>query len=110
LPWAGRFPGRFAAATAGCLLLSLAACGPEYDPLTREGLWQPQHINRANLVLMVANPADLARGTGTPNADGHLAAAAVERLRNDNVKKLPASDVSQVSVSSSGSNNSGGGQ
>jgi hypothetical protein len=90
---------------SGVLLLPLAACGPQYDPLTREGLWQPTHVNRSNLVLMVANPADLTRGTGTTKADGQIAAAAAERLRNDKVKRLPASDISQISTSNSGDNN-----
>ena len=90
-------------------LLALSACGPQFDPLSREGLYQPLHINRANLALQVANPADLVRGTGRSSSDGQLAAAAVDRLRTDKVKKLPASDVANISVGSSGDNNSGGG-
>jgi hypothetical protein len=97
--------------TALCLLLAATACGPQYDPLTREGLWAPTHINRANLTLQVANPGDLTRGSGTTGGDGQLAAAAVDRLRNDKLKKLPASDISQVSAGNSGDNNtSSGGQ
>ncbi len=87
---------------------ALAGCGPDYDPLTREGLWHPNHANRSNLTLMVANPADLVRGTGTTTSDGQLAAAAVDRLRTDKVKKLPASDIANIGASSSGDNNSGG--
>ena len=90
------------------LLLALSACGPQYDPLTREGLWYPAHVNRENLTLQVANPSDLVRGKGTVSSDGQLASAAVDRLRNDKVKKLPAADISQLSVGSSGQNNSGG--
>jgi type IV pilus biogenesis protein CpaD/CtpE len=97
--------------TAICLLLATASCGPQYDPLTREGLWTPTHINRANLTLQVANPGDLTRGTGTTGGDGQVAAAAVDRFRNDKVKRLPASDISQVTAGNSGDNNqSGGGQ
>jgi len=95
------------------LLLATAACdgkyspfNPAYDPLVREGLWQPAHSNRQNLTLQVADPGDLVHGTGTTGADGQLAAAAVDRLRNDKVKKLPASDVAQVTVQSSGNNDS----
>ncbi len=95
--------------TAIALLLATAACGPAFDPLTREGLWAPTHINRANLTLQVANPGDLTRGSGTTGGDGQLAAAAVDRLRNDKVKKLPASDISTVSAGNSGDNNSSGG-
>ncbi len=88
---------------------TLAGCGQDYDPLTREGLWQPNHANHSNLALMVANPADLVRGTGTTAADGQLAAAAVDRLRTDKVKKLPASDIANIGASASGDNNGGGG-
>ena len=88
-------------------LLALSACGPEFDPLSREGLYRPIHVNRANLVAQVANPADLVRGTGSTTADGQLAAAAVDRLRTDRVKKLPASDLAAVTANSSGSNDSG---
>ena len=77
--------------------------------LYREGLWQPNHINRANLTLQVANPADLVRGTGRTTADGQLAAAAVDRLRNDKVKKLPAADLAALTAGNSGENSGGGG-
>jgi type IV pilus biogenesis protein CpaD/CtpE len=95
-----------------CLLLATASCGADYDPLTREGLWEPGHSNHNNLALQAANPGDLVRGSGTTGGDGQLAAAAVDRLRNDKVKKLPASDISQVTTSNSGDNNtsSTGGQ
>ena len=86
----------------------LAGCGQNYDPLTRQGLWHPNHSNHANAVLEAANPADLVRGTGTNNGDGQLAAAAVDRLRNDKVKKLPSSDISTIGATSSGENNATG--
>ncbi len=91
------------------LLIGLAGCDPANDPLVREGLWFPGHTNHQNLALQVANPGDLVRGSGTNGADGQLAAAAVDRLRNDKVKKLPASDLAQVTAGSSGDNNSTGG-
>ena len=84
---------RLAAAAA---LLALGSCGPQYDPLTREGLWTPTRANHANLMLMVANPADLLRGSGTGTSDGQLAAAAVDRLRQDKVKKLPRTDIAKI--------------
>ena len=89
---------------------ALVSCGPEYDPLTRSEVWHPDHSNRANLTMQVANPSDLVRGVGTTSSDGMLAAAAVDRLRNDKLKKLPAADISQLSVSQAGANNSAGGQ
>jgi hypothetical protein len=91
--------------TGATLLVTACSYQPAYDPLYRDGLFQPTHVNRANLALMVANPTDLVRGTGRATADGQLAAAAVDRLRNDKVKKLPASDVSAVGATSSGENN-----
>jgi hypothetical protein len=91
---------------AMCLVLGTAACGADYDPLTREGLWEPGHSNHANLTMQVANPGDLVRGSGTTGGDGQIAAAAVDRLRNDKVKRLPASDISTVTSGNSGDNNS----
>jgi type IV pilus biogenesis protein CpaD/CtpE len=98
-----------AAAGAVAILLSTTACDPQNDPLYREGLFQPGHTNRNNLTLMVANPSDLVRGTGTTTSDGQQATAAIERWRNDKIKKLPAADLAQISAGSSGDNNSGGG-
>ncbi len=43
-----------------CLLLALAACGPE--PFDREGTWRATGANEANLRAMVADPAHLTRG------------------------------------------------
>ena len=88
-------------------LFWLEACTPATDPLYRDGLWQPSHVNRANLVQMIANPSDLVRGSGTTGSDGQIAAAAVDRLRNDKVKKLPAADIAAIAAGNSGDNNSG---
>jgi hypothetical protein len=90
-------------ALAVATLVSVAGCGPEYDPLTREGLWTADHSNRANLLMEAANPSDVTFGKAATGSDGQLAAAAVERLRIGKVKKLPDSGVSQISVSSGGS-------
>jgi type IV pilus biogenesis protein CpaD/CtpE len=95
---------------SSALCLGLTGCGPAYEPLTREGVWRAEHTNRANLTLMAASPADLVRGTGTTATDGQVEAAAVERYRNDKVKKLPDSGLTQLSVNGSGGNNAGGGQ
>ena len=51
---------------------------------------------------MVANPADLTAGRGSPLSSGQLAAIAVSRLRTDNVKPLPDSGVAEVVPVASG--------
>ncbi len=89
------------------VLLGLAGCA-DTDPYSREGIWRPSGTNEANLRAMVANPADLARGVGDGMGDSHQAEAAIERLRADKVKALPASGIAQISVTG-GSSGSGSG-
>ena len=98
-----KIPGMILTAAALAGTFSVAGCGPEYDPLTRAGVWTPEHVNRANLVLMAANPADLVRGTGETTTDGALAAAAVTRLETNKLKKLPDAGLSDVHVTGQGS-------
>ncbi|HXQ49801.1 MAG TPA: CpaD family pilus assembly lipoprotein [Stellaceae bacterium] len=67
----------------------------------------------SNLASMVADPADLLKGRGTPYSDGAVAAGAVELYRQDKVKTLPTTTTSTVlssgtSASSSGGSASGG--
>jgi hypothetical protein len=81
--------------------LGLAGCD-QYDPLYREGLWHPTHSNRADLTLMAANPADLVRGTGVRGSDGVLDAAAIQRLHDNKVKKLPQAGLSDITVKGQG--------
>ncbi len=95
-------PNRFiltAAAVTGAALL--AGCA-ETDPLTRQGLWNPTHVNRADITLMAANPADLVRGTGETTSSGVMAAAAIDRLYTNKLKKLPDSGLAQVQVQGGG--------
>jgi hypothetical protein len=82
------------AASAGSLL-GLSACD-QYDPLLRDGLWHPMHINRADLTMQAAYPGDLVRGTGAHTSDGQLDAAAIQRLHDDKTKKLLDSGLSDV--------------
>ena len=77
------------------LLLAGAGCAVT-DPLLREGLWHPTGANEANLALMVASPSDLVQGVAAPGADGHAAARAVQRLRQDRVRPLPDSAISKL--------------
>ena len=87
------------AATMGAL--APAACAP-LDPLYRSGEWHPSHANDTDLVAMVANPADLVHGRQTAQVDGLQAAAAVARLRQDNVKQLPDSGLAELRLQASG--------
>jgi hypothetical protein len=82
-------------------LLALGACTQD-DPLLRDGVFHPQHVNRANLTMMAANPSDLVHGTGSRTTDGQVAAAAVQRLHDGKVKKLPDAGISQITVQAQG--------
>ncbi len=81
----------------GVLLLSLGAglagCSAT-EPYQRPGEWRPIGANAINLRAMVADPRDLQWGRGGAASSGDLAGMAVARLRNDNVKPLPASAIS----------------
>lgn len=68
----------------------VGGCGAAFDPYQAEGRWRPTGANEANLRMMLVEPRDVVAGRGTTTADGHLAAAAVERLREDRVRELPA--------------------
>lgn len=85
-----------------CLLLllaPLAACeGFTLDPFQREGRWRPNGTNEHNLVAMVEEPRDLLAGRAAEGADGQRAAQAVERLRLDRVRPLPASSISRITA------------
>jgi hypothetical protein len=83
------------------LLLALAGCDAT-DPYQRTGVWRPNNANAINLRAMVLVPSDLALATPASPDDGGLAAAAVLRLRHDNVKTLPDSGVLQVAPVASG--------
>ncbi len=91
----------FPAAAAAVCLVSLAGCNQD-DPLLKEGLWHPIHVNKTNSTLMAANPADLVRGHGVQGSDGVLDAAAIDRLYAGKVKKLPSAGLSDVTVKSQG--------
>jgi type IV pilus biogenesis protein CpaD/CtpE len=81
------------------LILAFAAALPgcaELDPFDRTGVWRPSGANEANLRTQVARPSELAVGTAERGSDGHLASQAIERLRTDRVRPLPAETASGV--------------
>ncbi len=77
---------RRAAIVSAVVALLLGCAGPE--PFDRPNTWRPTGANAANLAVMAARPAELARGRGTGPADGQVAAAAVDRLRYGRVKPI----------------------
>jgi len=85
---------------AAAAMLAVGGCDTT-DPLLREG-WRPNHTSRVNLTVSAAYPADLVRGTGSSTSDGVLAAAAVDRLHIDKVKKLPEAGLSEIQTKSQG--------
>lgn len=72
------------------ILLALAGCD-SFDPYEREGSWRPSGANDIALRAMLVEPDELFVGTSERGADGQRGGAAVERLRNDRVRDLPAS-------------------
>jgi hypothetical protein len=90
-------------AVLAATMLALGACDT-IDPYKREGMWRPNGANALNTELQVARPSDLVQGRGAVEADGDTAARAIERLRADKVKPLPAVNV----IGSSGGGGGGG--
>lgn len=82
-------------ATIGLALLALAGCD-HTDPYLRPNVWRPNGANEANLRAMVAMPSDLAVAAPSAHGDGGRAAAALARLRNDQVKPLLNSGLAEV--------------
>jgi len=86
------------------LLLPWAlACCTQTDPYVRPGEWHALGANSANLRAMVADQNDLYSGRGAAYSPGDQAAAAVLRLRMDQVKQLPDSALTDVKVGDSSS-------
>jgi hypothetical protein len=83
------------------LALALSACD-RFDPYEREGSWRPSGANDANLRAMLVEPDELFVGTSERGSDGQMGGVAVERLRNDRVRALPASRLVQIGVSGGG--------
>jgi hypothetical protein len=92
------------------LLAMLGGCsGPLGldDPFQRQGTWAATGVNDANLRAMVVDPVDLQHGSGATDSIGVTATSAVVRMRTDNIKNLPDTNLSGIGPS--GSANGGGG-
>jgi hypothetical protein len=83
------------------LALALAACD-SFDPYEREGSWRPSAANESNLRAMLVEPDELFVGTSERGSDGQMGGVAVERLRNDRVRALPASRLVQIGAGGGG--------
>jgi hypothetical protein len=77
---------------------------PEANTFTNEPSSNFGCATEANLAHMVANPLDLARGSGKQAADGNLASLRVRQYRTGTISKT----LEQKSSSSSGGGSSGG--
>ncbi|MBV9734918.1 MAG: hypothetical protein JO209_03335 [Acidisphaera sp.] len=88
--------------------IALAGCDIT-DPYKAPGLWRPNQANTIDRAAEAANPLDFARGRGMPGADGQAAAAAVGRLRRDQVKALPDTSIVQIGGGGGGGGSSSGG-
>ncbi len=75
-------------------LLSLAACAQ--DPFVRPDTWRATGVNERNLRAMIANPADLTRGTGSATERGDAGSTAVTRLVTERRRPLPVSPTSSL--------------
>ena len=92
------------------LLFGAAGCAGLNDPFQREGTWQPENLNNANIAAMVANPRHLEYGVGDDTSPGEISAAAVRRLLTDHVKGLSSGSVGpiQAAAAPSGGGSAGG--
>ena len=88
---------------------ALSACS-SMDPLTQPYTWRPLHVYDANIAAQVERKSDLYEGRHLGPSDGHHAADAVQRWRDDKVRKLPDTDVAQIqgNGANSGAGDSGG--
>jgi type IV pilus biogenesis protein CpaD/CtpE len=77
------------------MLLALAGCGLFGDQSS--GQWHPMGANAMNLELEVVHPSDLVEGRGAVGSDGDTATQAIERLRQDKVRKLLSIDTQSAS-------------
>lgn len=85
---------------AASLPMAIGCQGPEASGRPPE--WSFSGANNSNLAAMIDDPMDLVHGRGDRRASGQLAAAAVTRLRRDQVKPLPSIETSQTRAAGGG--------
>ncbi|MBB2204796.1 hypothetical protein [Gluconacetobacter takamatsuzukensis] len=97
---------RYAVHAAGALLVAgLGGCST-MEPLDQPYSWRPLGANHANVVAEVERPGDLVSGRPLGPSDGHEAADAVQRLRDNKLRDLAST---QTSDATSGGSSGGGG-
>ncbi len=74
------------------------------EPDQRPGEWHPLGLNPVNIAAMVVDPHDLVQGnaSGEGKSDGHMAAAAIDRMHKGKLKELGDTGVSAVKANSTG--------
>lgn len=92
---------------SGMAFVSVEGCA-NMDPQTQPYTWRPLHIYEANIAAQVDRKSDLVAGRKLTLNDGHEAAEAVQRWRDDKTKKLPNTNVSQVQSGNTGNANGAG--
>lgn len=88
-------------------LVGLTACSV-MEPLDQSYHWRPHDIYKQNIMAQAENKKDLIKGRTLPASDTNTAAAAIQRWRDDNVKKLGTSGVAELNATGSGDDSSSG--
>ena len=86
---------------AQCLTMLLVLAAPVAllgctDPFLNRGTWHATGVNDGNLRAMVAHPNDLEWGVDDRGANGRLAASAVTRFRQGQIKPLQDNGISKI--------------
>ena len=90
------------------LVAALVAGCAEADPYRREGMWQPEGANQANIAAMVQRPADLRHGRSDSIRETRRAVDAVERLWSDRERPFPGRATSTSVWPATGADAGGG--
>lgn len=89
-------------------LVGLTNCSV-MEPLDQSYHWRAGNVYKQNIAAQADNPADLVKGRTLPASDAQTAASAIQRWRDDNVKKLSNSGLAELTQTGSGDQSSDGG-